>query len=89
MDLFYLPDVLRGLNTNPTLKMLDRLGATKKKGEKFITIEEFYPIYSEVSNSRIVTLDIARDMLHAKLALSRKCVLFGTSSVDALRAQTY
>ena len=60
MDLFYLPDVLRGLNTNPTLKMLDRLGATKKKGEKFITIEEFYPIYSEVSNSRIVTLEIRR-----------------------------
>ena len=58
MDLFYLPDVLRGLNTNPTLKMLDKLGATKKKGEKFITIEEFYPIYSEVSNSRIVTLKI-------------------------------
>ena len=40
MDMFYLGDCLRGLNLNPTLKMIDRLGGAKKKGEKFIKLEE-------------------------------------------------
>jgi hypothetical protein len=40
MDLFYLGDCLRGLNLNPTLKMIDKLGGTKKKGEKYIKLEE-------------------------------------------------
>merc|ERR1712226_602885 len=52
MDLFYLGDCLRGLNHNPTLKMIDKLGGAKKKGEKFIKLEEFYPIYSEVKKSK-------------------------------------
>merc|ERR1711935_242916 len=52
MDLFYLGDCLRGLNMNPTLKMIDKLGGAKKKGEKFLKLEEFYPIYSEVKKSK-------------------------------------
>ena len=40
MDLFYLGDCLRGLNLNPTLKMIENLGGTKKKGEKFLKLEE-------------------------------------------------
>ena len=40
MDMFYLGDCLRGLNLNPTLKMIDKLGGAKKKGEKFIKLEE-------------------------------------------------
>ena len=48
MDLFYLGDVLRGLNLSPTLKKIEELGGTKKKGEKFIKLEEFYPIYSNM-----------------------------------------
>ena len=40
MDMFYLGDCLRGLNMNPTLKMIDKLGGAKKKGEKFIKLEE-------------------------------------------------
>merc|ERR1712080_535879 len=38
MDLFYLGDVLRGLNCSPTLAKIEALGGTKKKGEKFITL---------------------------------------------------
>merc|ERR1712180_320747 len=34
MDMFYLGDCLRGLNLNPTLKMIDKLGGAKKMGEK-------------------------------------------------------
>merc|ERR1711944_66482 len=52
MDLFYLGDCLRGLNLNPTLKMNENLGGTKKKGDKFLKLEEFYPIYKEVKNSK-------------------------------------
>ena len=40
MDLFYLGDCLRGLNLNPTLKMIDKLGGTKKKGEAFLKLDE-------------------------------------------------
>merc|ERR1712212_1221734 len=40
MDLFYLGDCLRGLNLNPTLKMIDKLGGAKKKGEKFMKLGE-------------------------------------------------
>merc|ERR1712004_164807 len=52
MDMFYLGNCLRGLNLNPTLKMIDKLGGAKKKGEKFIKLEEFYPIYSDVKKSK-------------------------------------
>merc|ERR1712018_894002 len=52
MDLFYLGDCLRGLNPNPTLKMIEKLGGTKKKGEKFLKLEEFYPVYKEVKFSK-------------------------------------
>ena len=45
MDLFYLGDVLRGLNLNPTLKMIEKLGGTKKKGEKFLKLEEVIKIF--------------------------------------------
>ena len=52
IDLFYLGDVLRGLNLSPTLKVLEGLGMPKKKGEKFIKLDEFYPIYAEVKKSK-------------------------------------
>merc|ERR1712173_259981 len=52
MDLFYLGDCLRGLNLNPTLKMIEKLGGAKKKGEKYIKLEEFFPLYREVKNSK-------------------------------------
>merc|ERR1712027_171052 len=51
MDMFYLGDVLRGLNLSPTLKKIEKLGGAKKKGEKFIKLEEFYPIYSEMKKA--------------------------------------
>merc|ERR1712109_418567 len=52
MDMFYLGDVMRGLNLSPTLKVLIDLGMTKKKGEKYITLNEFYPMYSEVKKGK-------------------------------------
>ena len=50
MDLFYLGDCLRGLNLNPTLKMIEKLGGTKKKGEKFLKLEEVSRTETELKN---------------------------------------
>merc|ERR1711970_568282 len=54
IDMFYLGDCLRGLNLNPTLKMIEKLGGGKKKGDSFININEFYPIYAEMKKSKEV-----------------------------------
>ena len=55
MDLFYLGDCLRGLNLNPTLKMIEKLGGTKKKGEKFLKLEE-------VTGLSFIVLELKRDI---------------------------
>lgn len=38
IDAFNLGDVLRALNTNPTLATIEKLGGTKKKGEKKLKV---------------------------------------------------
>jgi len=52
IDAFDIPDVLRSLNTNPTLELCEKMGATKKRGEKKLTVEEFLPIYGQVKNQK-------------------------------------
>ena len=58
MDLFYLGDCLRGLNLNPTLKMIEKLGGTKKKGEKFLKLEEVTMTSQNSRCCRNLKLDI-------------------------------
>lgn len=41
IDAFNLGDVLRALNSNPTLATIEKLGGTKKKGEKTLTVTTF------------------------------------------------
>jgi Ca2+-binding EF-hand superfamily protein len=48
IDAYDIPDVLRALNTNPTLELCEKMGATKKRGEKKLTVEEFLPIFGQV-----------------------------------------
>merc|ERR1712223_481455 len=72
MDLFYLGDCLRGLNLNPTLKMIDKLGGAKKKGEKFLKLEEFYPIYKEVENGTIMLGELEHILLSLGEKLERE-----------------
>merc|ERR1712055_211307 len=72
MDMFYLGDCLRGLNLNPTLKMIDKLGGAKKKGEKFIKLEEFYPIYSDVKKSKETGTMMLGELEHILLSLGEK-----------------
>lgn len=52
IDAFDLGDVLRALNTNPTLAYIEKLGGTKKRGEKLLSLEEFLPIYAEVKKNK-------------------------------------
>ena len=44
--------LLRALNLNPTEGFIEKLGGTKKKGEKTISLEEFLPIYSQVKKDK-------------------------------------
>lgn len=48
IDAYDIPDVLRALNLNPTLELCEKMGATKKRGEKKLTVEEFLPIFAQV-----------------------------------------
>jgi Ca2+-binding EF-hand superfamily protein len=48
VDAYDIPDVLRSLNLNPTLELCEKMGATKKRGEKKLTVEEFLPIFAQV-----------------------------------------
>ncbi|XP_028172210.1 myosin light chain 1 isoform X1 [Ostrinia nubilalis] len=52
IDAFNLGDVLRALNSNPTLATIEKLGGTKKKGEKTLTLEEFLPIYAQAKKDK-------------------------------------
>jgi Ca2+-binding EF-hand superfamily protein len=49
IDAYDIPDVLRSLNLNPTIELCEKMGATKKRGEKKLTVEEFLPIFGQVS----------------------------------------
>uniref|UniRef100_A0A8D8U8F6 Myosin light chain alkali n=1 Tax=Cacopsylla melanoneura TaxID=428564 RepID=A0A8D8U8F6_9HEMI len=47
IDAVDLGRILYALNLNPTMATIEKLGGTKKKGEKKFTLEEFLPIYSQ------------------------------------------
>ncbi|XP_055296136.1 myosin light chain alkali [Sitodiplosis mosellana] len=52
IDAYDLGDVLRALNCNPTLALVEKLGGTKKRGEKLLSLEEFLPIYAQVKKDK-------------------------------------
>lgn len=52
IDACQVGDVLRSLNLNPTLAMCEKMGATKKRGEKKLTVEEFLPIFGQVKKDK-------------------------------------
>ncbi|XP_049842772.1 myosin light chain 1 isoform X1 [Schistocerca gregaria] len=54
VDAIYLGDLLRALNLNPTLAIVEKMGGTKKKNEKKLKIEDFLPIYSQVKKEKEV-----------------------------------
>jgi len=54
VDAFYIGDVLRALNLNPTQKLVEKVGGTKKKNEKKLKVDEFLPIFSQVKKDKDV-----------------------------------
>ncbi|KAK0080317.1 hypothetical protein PV326_008249 [Microctonus aethiopoides] len=52
IDAYDLGNVLRALNLNPTNATIEKMGGTKKRNEKKITLEEFLPIFSDVKKDK-------------------------------------
>ncbi|XP_078039635.1 myosin light chain alkali isoform X1 [Augochlora pura] len=52
IDAVDLGEVLRALNLNPTNATIEKLGGTKKKGEKMMKLDEFLPIYSQCKKDK-------------------------------------
>lgn len=52
VDCVDLGNVLRALNLNPTNATIEKLGGTKKKGEKMLKLDEFLPIYSQCKKDK-------------------------------------
>ncbi|XP_012260606.1 myosin light chain 1 isoform X2 [Athalia rosae] len=52
LDAVDLGNVLRALNLNPTNATIEKMGGTKKKGEKLLKLDEFLPIYSQVKKDK-------------------------------------
>ena len=54
VDCAYLGDLIRSLDLRPTCDLITKKGGEKKKNIKFLTFEEFLPIYSEVKKDKDV-----------------------------------
>ncbi|XKL66484.1 hypothetical protein PGB90_009904 [Kerria lacca] len=52
VDAYQLGDLLRACDLNPTNALIEKMGGTKKKGEKTISLEEFLPIYSQTKKDK-------------------------------------
>lgn len=52
VDAFYIGDMLRALNLNPTLAVIEKVGGTKKKNEKKVKVEEFLPIFAQAKKEK-------------------------------------
>ena len=45
IDAFYVGDVLRACNLNPTLKCIEELGGKGAEGEATVSLDAFFPMY--------------------------------------------
>jgi len=52
IDAFDIGDLLRALNCNPTLALIEKMGGKKKRGEQLLTLEEFLPIFGQVKKEK-------------------------------------
>merc|ERR1712004_696397 len=51
-DGFYIGDLIRACNVNPTNKTIDAIGGQKEKGKKIITLEDMYPLFKSAKESK-------------------------------------
>jgi len=52
IDAYDLGNCLRALDLVPTMKIVEKVGGTKKKGEKKMKVDEFLPIYAQVKKDK-------------------------------------
>ncbi|XP_040564482.1 myosin light chain 1 isoform X1 [Lepeophtheirus salmonis] len=52
VDGFYIGDLLRACNLNPTNHSIDELGGQKEKGKKILKLDDFYPIFKQAKESK-------------------------------------
>ncbi|KAG9511323.1 Myosin light chain alkali [Fragariocoptes setiger] len=52
VDAFHLGDLLRSLDLVPTQEAVLKAGGVKKKGEKYLSLEEFLPIFSQLKKEK-------------------------------------
>ena len=52
VDGFYIGDLIRACNINPTNKTIDAVGGQKEKGKKIVTLEDMYPLFKAAKESK-------------------------------------
>lgn len=52
VDAFYIGDLLRACNMNPTMKTIVEVGGQKDKGKKILTLLELYPLFKTAKDSK-------------------------------------
>jgi len=52
VDGFYIGDLVRACNLNPTMKTIAEIGGEKEKGKKTIGLEDMYPLFKKAKDSK-------------------------------------
>lgn len=52
VDGFYIGDLLRACNLNPTMLTINEVGGMAEKGKKIMAVDDFFPIFAQVKNAK-------------------------------------
>ena len=52
VDGFYIGDLVRACNLNPTMKTIAEIGGEAEKGKKTIGLEDMYPLFKKAKDSK-------------------------------------
>merc|ERR1711892_125506 len=52
VDAFYVGDLMRACNINPTLKTIAAIGGTTEKGQKILSKDEVFPMFKACKDSK-------------------------------------
>merc|ERR1712099_215613 len=53
VDAFYIGDLIRACNLNPTMNTIENMcGGLKEKGKRMIVLDEMYPIFKKAKDSK-------------------------------------
>jgi myosin light chain 6 len=52
VDMFYMGDLVRACNINPTRVTIEAIGGQAEKGKKTVTMDEMYPLFKKAKESK-------------------------------------